>query len=206
MQYYFDGNEHEISCDETRKRWEITFSTRKHEKNIKVERKKKHFIVLSSVGRFENTRTVADIPINYKQVCDVSQQSQSEEELIEILDLCWGQEGTRNAFIRDVWAAPEKSIFLATNTQLADIERFCCSNHCWRVFGIDPTFNICDSNITITTYKHPLLCRTGTNISPVLLGPILIHSNKSYDSFFDPNMSNLKAFRRDGEKNLSYML
>ena len=102
MQYYFDGNEHKISCDETRKRSEITFSTRKHEKNIKVERKKKHFIVLSSVGRFENTRTVADIQINYKQVCDVSQQSQSEEELIEILDLCGGQEGTRNAFIRDV--------------------------------------------------------------------------------------------------------
>lgn len=107
--------------------------------------------------------------------------------------------------------APEKSIFLAKNIHLANIEPFCCNNHCWSVLGIDPTFNIFDDNITITTYKHLLLCRTGTNISPVMLGPIHIHSNKSYGSYFtlstnlvrlNPKISNLKAFGADGEKTL----
>ena len=123
MQCYFDGNEHEISCDETPKRSKTPFSTRKELEEHKCSKGKKAFHkVLSSVGGIENARTVANIPINYKQVCGVSQKSQSEE-LIEILNLnlCRGQERTRNAFIRDVRTAPEKSIFLATNTQLTDV-------------------------------------------------------------------------------------
>ena len=94
---------------------------------------------------------MADIPRNYKQVCNVAQQRQSEKELIEILDLCRGQERTRNAFIRDVHTAPKKSKFLAINAELVPIERFCCNNHYWSVLSIDPTFNICDSNIIVTT-------------------------------------------------------
>ena len=123
MQCYFDGNEHEISCNETPKRSKTPFSTRKELEHKCSKGKKAFHKVLSSVGGIENARTVADIPINYKQVCGVSQKSQSEEELIEILNLnlCRDQERPRNAFIRDVRTSPEKRIFLATNTQLTDV-------------------------------------------------------------------------------------
>lgn len=124
VQYYFGGNKQEINCDETRKRSKTTFSTQKAlEENKSLKGKKGFHKVLSSVSGFKNARTVADIPRNYKQVGNVAQQRQSEKELIEILDLCRGQERTRNAFIGDVHTAPKKSKFLAINAELVAIER-----------------------------------------------------------------------------------
>ncbi|XP_057311379.1 uncharacterized protein LOC130649165 [Hydractinia symbiolongicarpus] len=125
--------------------------------------------------------------------------------------LCKGQAGSSSAFLRDVRTAPEKSIFLASINQLNDLGRFCCEKDCWCILGADPTFNICDFNVTVTTYKHPLLVKNGTEEHPVMLGPTLIHSHKTFDSYYTlpsnlvrlkPSLAHLKAFGTDGEKNV----
>ena len=98
---------------------------------------------------------------------------------------------------------------LANNRQLDDIVRFCARSST-SVFGIDPTFNICDHSVTVTTFKHPLLV-TSSGVSPVLLGPALLHGEKTFESYFTlpstlmrlkPEIGNLRTFGTDGEINL----
>ena len=112
--------------------------------------------------------------------------------------------------MREVRTAPELSLVLANERQLHDIERF-GTRLPFTVLGVDPTFNICDYNLTITTYEHPLLLVQNDDIHPVILGPILIHTNKSFESYFTlpstlirlrPSYTSLKAFGTDGELNV----
>ena len=86
---------------------------------------------------------------------------------------------------------------------------FCPMDYYWNIFGVDPTFNICSYNITISTYRHPLLYNVNSNVHPVLLGPTLIHSSETFESYFSlpsvmlrlkPELANLRAFRKDAGK------
>ena len=97
--------------------------------------------------------------------------------------MCNCQKGTSTMFLREVRTAPELSLVLANERQLDDIERF-GNRSPFTVLGVDPTFNICDYNVTITTYRHPLLLVKNQDINPVMLGTILIHKNKSFESCF----------------------
>ena len=110
----------------------------------------------------------------------------------------------------EVRTAPESSLVLANERQLADIERFGTRSP-FTVLGADPTLNICDYNVTITTYRHPLLLVKNDNIHPVMLGPILIHTSESFESYFTlpstlirlrPSYTSLKASGSDGELNV----
>ena len=76
---------------------------------------------------------------------------------------------------------------------------------------MDPTFNICDYNVIVITYKHPLLVAKTTNQHPVMIGPFIIHSSKTFESYFSltssmvrlqPLLQNLKVFGTVGEVNL----
>lgn len=166
--------------------------------------------VTRKVGGFENSRTVADLPHSYDQVSKIK-RNKTEDEVMELVDICRGQHGTAGAFLRDVRTAPELSCFLSTDNQLNDIERFCTGSGTG-ILGIDPTFNICDYNVTLTTYQHPLL--TTKNIvgsHPTFIGPVLIHSSKTAESYFTlpsnivrfkSTLKNLNAFGTDGEINV----
>ena len=125
------------------------------------------------------------MPNSLSQIHDLARKSKlstANDELVELLDLCKGQIGTSNAFLRDVRTAPEKTVFLSTDQQLHDVARFCC-DHCWSVLGVDPTFNICDHNVTISTYRHPLLKSYESNEHPVMIGPTIIHGHKTFESY-----------------------
>lgn len=74
-------------------------------------------------------------------------------------------------------------------------------HRCYSILGVEPTFNISDLNVTVTTYRHPISVNSGTNEQPVTLGPI--HSHKSFDCYyilpstfvrFSPTLNGLKAF------------
>ncbi|XP_057300659.1 uncharacterized protein LOC130635160 [Hydractinia symbiolongicarpus] len=90
-------------------------------------------------------------------------------------------------------------------------ERFCINSEPPSILGVDATFNICDYNVTITTYKHLLLVKSNTEEHPVMIGPTIIHSHKTFDSYytlpsnivrFKPNAVNLKSFGTDEETNI----
>ena len=99
--------------------------------------------------------------------------------------MCSCQKGTPTMFLREIRTAPELSLVLANERQLDNIERF-GNRSPFTVLGVDPTFNICEYNVTITTYRHPLLLVKNQDIHPVMLGPILIHTSKSFESLYYP--------------------
>ena len=150
-------------------------------------------------GELEKSRCLVEIPDSYNQVYDIARKHRSKDEkdeLVEILDMSVGQIGKKTAFIRDVRTAPEKSVFLAYDWQLYDVFRFCGDRYPWSVLGIDATFNICNYNVTLTTYQHPMLLDIKSGKSPVILGPSLIHSHKTHDSYYTLP-SNIMRFCKD---------
>ena len=72
---------------------------------------------------------------------------------------------------------------LSTNQQLHNLKRFCVGK-CCIILGFDPTFNICNYNVTMSIYRHPLLIDKATEEHPVLIGPSLFYSHKSFQSCF----------------------
>ena len=79
------------------------------------------------------------------------------------------------------------------------------------VLEIDPTYNICNYYVTIRTYKNPLLEVSGTNQSPVIIGPAITHAQKTFVSHFtsshnmlrhNRNIAQLKMFGTDSEVNV----
>ena len=63
----------------------------------------------------------------------------------------------KTVLIRSVQVTPESIIFLSTEQQLKDIERFCTNPEMFCVLGIDANFELCDYHMTIATYHNPML-------------------------------------------------
>ena len=79
--------------------------------------------------------------------------------------------------------ARKKTVFLANLRQLKDVERFCTQPQSFSVLGVDPTFNIGNFYVTVTKYRH-LMLYTNKGVHQVMIGPILIHHKKGFDSYF----------------------
>ena len=91
-----------------------------------------------------------------------------------------------------------------------DLVRFCTSADNFSILGVDPTFNLGDFDVTVTTYRHLLLQPRETSGSkpPAMLGPMFIHVHKDFTAyhFFSSTLvgqrqlpSSLKAFGSDGD-------
>ena len=164
-----------------------------------------------SAGGFSKARAVAELPNSLNQIynlCRKNKIKDTENELIELIDMCNIQYGLPNAFLQEVRTAPELSRFLANHRQLEDIENFfkklielCC-------LGIDPSYNICNYYVTICNYKNLLLDVSGTDRSPVMIGVAIIHTQKTFKSYFsllhnmlrhNRNIAQLKTFGTDAE-------
>ena len=79
----------------------------------------------SSQGGIENIRGPFDIPKNWQQVSNINHHGQTNQDTItESTDLAQMEKGTSEEFIKDVNLVPELSVFVASNQQLKDIERF----------------------------------------------------------------------------------
>lgn len=100
---------------------------------------------------------------------------------------------------------------LANNHQLQDVVRFCCDARLFSILGADPTFNLGEFSVTVTTYRHLQLLDRNTKKLPVFIGPMLIHQHKTTQSYhflassivgLCPELASLQAFGSDGEKAL----
>ena len=79
------------------------------------------------------------------------------------------------ALIRDVRVGGEPLCVLATDRQLNDIVRFCCSTTSYKTLTVDPTFDMGKLNVTPISYRHLMLDNVKDGNHPTLIGPILIH-------------------------------
>lgn len=107
-------------------------------------------------------------------------------------------------------AAPFPMMLVAFDYTLDGLVCFCTSPTCFSILGIDPTFNLGDFDVTITTNRHLLLHPHGNpgGMPPVMVGPMFIHVRKDFSTyhFFSSSLvgqrqqlSSLQAFGTDGE-------
>lgn len=113
------------------------------------------------------------------------------------------------SFIRDVSIGKEGlSIVLASDVQLAELEKFCTEEIMFTVLQIDPTFNLGPYECTPISYKNLLLEKKSTGKHPVFVGPVLIHYRKDERTYRDflnklkslrPGLQDIISIGTDGE-------
>ena len=114
------------------------------------------------------------------------------DPLFSVMLMCKECEGGKaGAFVRSVSGAPEPMTVLSFDWSLNDLERFCTSRQC-TVLSVDPTFNLGNFYVTVTTYRHLLLENSSGN-HPVIMGPIFVHQQKMFETyyFFAPSLVGL---------------
>ncbi len=165
-------------------------------------------------GGHIKVKSPSDVPRNRMQVsnCRRLGESKPDDDLVTLILKCKEQSvSPEQAYIREVGAAPETFVFLANNWQLNDIMRFCTDKDNCSILGVDMTFNIGAFYVTITVYRHTLLRSRKYGVEPAMIGPILLHQGKSYESYFPlpslmvkycPELNELQAVGTDCEKAL----
>ena len=149
-----------------------------------VEENKRPLAVLREIeninGGVMRAKSGCDLPRNRRQIYNTKQAIKTKSEnqsgliagsisrsdtLAQVMQVCKETSSSMDAFVRSVEAAPEPMCVLATNQQLADLERFCTTSPS-SVLSVDPTFNLGPFNVTPTTY-HNLLVKTDRGNYPI---------------------------------------
>lgn len=135
---------------------------------------------------------------------------QASRIMTHSIQLCMCKEGEGkggSAFIRMVNAALYPMMVMALDYSLDDLVRFCTSPHGFSILGVDPTFNLGEFDVTVTTYRH-LLLQHHRGKSPVMFGPMFVHIRKDFSTIIfstsslvgqRPQLSSLKVFGTDCE-------
>ena len=106
-------------------------------------------------------------------------------------------------------SAPEPMCVLCTNSQLFDIERFYTDAVTFSPLSVDPTFDLGDFSVAVTSYCNLLLKNRRTGKNPVMIGPMLVHRRKLFSSYhffasslvsMKPSIPQLQVFGTDGEE------
>ncbi len=103
--------------------------------------------------------------------------------LYSIMVECKLAQGKKDAFIRDVKAAPEPQSVLFYDWQLEDLVRLCTNNQQLSVMSIDTTFNLGEFYVTPITHHHNLLESVRTGNPPIMIGPLLVHQRLQFATF-----------------------
>ena len=96
---------------------------------------------------------------------------------------CKLAQGTSDAFVRDVKAAPDPLCVMFFDWQLSDLVRFLTDPVLFSILGADTTYNLGDFYVTPTTYKHLMLVDVTSHKHPTMAGPVLVHQRKDFATF-----------------------
>ena len=108
--------------------------------------------VYDKTGGIVNSKTLSELPRDRRQAYNAKSHSKSTSSVTSnqhkdlVYDLLEQHYGSLKSFVRNVSFDDALLCILATDQQLADVERFCTSQGSVKcsVFGIDPTFNLGD--------------------------------------------------------------
>ena len=169
--------------------------------------------VSNEAGGILSAPSASALPRGRQQVKDARRQSSSKQTydpLYSVMFMCKEGEGKGSTFIRLVNAAPFPMMVMAPEYVLDDLVHFCTSPFCFSILGVDPTFNLGEFDVTVTTYRHLLLQhhREPEGKPPVMFGPMFVHVKKDFSTYHffassligqRPQLASLKAFGTDGE-------
>ena len=169
-------------------------------------------------GGLVRAEAASDLPRNREQAeyfrrgANAS-QSKKVDSLAILLEECKRQQMSlaEEPFIREVTGAPELRCVLAFDWQLHEVTQFCTNPDEFTVFTADPTFNLGEFNVTVTTYRHLKVVDRRHEHHPIMIGPLLISQSKRYDTYnyffgklvgLNKNMKDILAIGTDGEEPL----
>lgn len=176
--------------------------------------------VSSAAGEITGAPSAGSLPRNRQQVSNMRRRTElvnnpstykHKDPLFSIMLMCKDSEGskTNEHFVRIVTGAPEPMAVLCPDWILHDLERFCTGRQ-HTILSVDPTFDLGEFNVTVSTYRHLMLTNLDGN-HPVMTGPMFVHQRKQFNSYYffassllglKPFLSGLCAFGTDGEKAL----
>lgn len=209
VQYWFDGDKHEVkpaphgNAKKNRMPFRRTRQSTKDKLRVAattMQPKRAYNQTKATIGRTYDLPSIAAAPRDPMQAKNFRKMSGNQshqfkesncsdcqdhsDPLFAVLLQCKEQQGDLNtAFVREVRRAPEPEVVCATQQQLVDTERFCCNPHQFTVLGVDPSFNVGKFCYTLTTYRHLMVVDKVTGKHPVMIGPILFHMRKLEASY-----------------------
>lgn len=197
MHYIFDEEEHEVLVlphgNNKKARASGYVRTKKSVealKDVSVTKKPKQafYQVDEERGGILKAKAESDLPRNREQAQNQSRRllkadKEIDSVLLVLMNSKRQQLGNReSAFIREV-TGPDLRTVLGFDWQLRDMVRFCTNPAKFAVFGVDPTFNLGKFHLTVTTYQNLMLKDRKTGKSPLMLGPMLLHQRKTFDTY-----------------------
>ncbi len=174
--------------------------------------------IYNAAGGVINAQSLSEIPRDRRQAINAKSHNNSTSGIASnrnkdlVYDLLEQHFGSLKEFVRNVSFDDTVTCVLASEQQLRDMERFCTNNPFASVLGIDPTFNLGDFYVTVTTYENLLVTNRKTGSHPVFIGPMLIHQRRTYETYFHfaaelvkyrKSLSSLNSIGTDGEEQLS---
>ena len=177
-------------------------------------------MVYEKAGGVVGASSLSELPRDRRQAYNLKSHSQcvsgvgSNHHKDLIYDLLEQHFGSLKQFVRNVLFDDAVSCVLFTDQQLHDIKRFCTNKGLAAnsVLGVDPTFNLGDFYVTVTTYENLLLISRRSGKHPVFIGPMMVHQKRTYETYFyfaseilkhQKSLVSLCAVGTDGEEQLS---
>ena len=159
LQYYLDSDERSIVAKEPygNAKKVIAFIRTKPsavEKNKNSGKLPKTIVsnVLQESDGFEGVQGQNDLVRNRQQTYNAkSRVKEEKDEVVKVMDLYKRERKSEVHFIREINLASEVSVFVSTEQQLIDIERFCTKTSHYFILGFDATNNIGSYYVTIST-------------------------------------------------------
>ena len=169
VQYTFDDEEHAVAVrphgnSKKRENYIRTMpSTLKKLKSVARDLTPKFAVCEASTssGGLSKASSAGALPRNRQQVSNIRRRTdgpcespfhKKKDPLFAIMSMCKESEGqnTEDHFVRIVTGAPEPMTVLCFDWSLNDIEKFCTGDR-HTVLSVDPTFNLGDFDVTVTT-------------------------------------------------------
>ena len=184
-------------------------------KDIAAKNKPKNavFLATQQQGGEIQARGMASLPRNRQQIANYRRSEQRREHniLYSVMLECKVAQGSQEAFVRDVKAAPDPQCILFFDWQMRDMERFLTQPEEFGILTADTIYNLGHFYVTPTTYPHLMLEDTSTRKHPSMLGPVLVHQRMQFASFkylgstlvgFNKKLRNVRAFGTDGRESM----
>ena len=165
------------------------------------------------VGGVLKAAAPGELPRGERQVINAKRTLRFKSEDVDELFVVMQKAKAEDTYVRDIKTSPDPAIVIASDRQLDDLVRFCAPpagiESC--IMTVDPTFSLGEFECTPVTYRQLLVQTRRGKVSPVFLGPILIHYRKNFPTFLHfaaslvslrKELQCIRVFGTDGEKAL----
>ena len=126
-----------------------------------------------------SAKSAGSLPRNRQQVYNIKRQLRPADPLYNLIIQMQNLDQSNDSFVRELKLSPEPSVLMTGDHQIAEVEAFCTNldYHC--VLGIDPTFNLGNFNLTVTTYKQLQFVESNGE-HPTFVGPFFYIFTKNF--------------------------